>query len=213
MAELPVSIVDYGAGNLRSVARALERVGARVRVTDDPSVVRASEVLVVPGQGAARDAMANLTSRDLAAPILDHIRAGKPYVGICLGLQILLERSDEHGGVDCLGLVPGRVRRFPAGLKVPQMGWNTVHWTGGHPLHEAISQDTYFYFLHSYYADVTDPAWLAGTTEYGVTYASAIARDNVVALQFHPEKSAERGLQLYANVLRWAARPSVPLTR
>src|SRR5262249_49274128 len=119
-----ITVVDYGAGNLRSVARALESVGASVELTDSPEAVRRSGVILLPGQGAARDAMDNLTRLGLAEPIVEHVRAGKPYIGVCLGLQLLLERSEEHGGCECLGLFPGTVRRFPVGLKVPQMGWN-----------------------------------------------------------------------------------------
>lgn len=206
MAEFEVSVVDFGAGNLRSVVRALEWVGARVHLTERAEAIARSAALVLPGQGAARDAMANLRARGLVEPILAHIRAGKPYIGVCLGLQLLLERSDEHGGVDCLGVIPGTVRRFPPGPKIPQIGWNAVEWTWPHPAWEDVPSGAYFYFVHSYYAEPRDPAVIGGRTEYGISFASVLAQGNIVATQFHPEKSGDQGLRLYAGMLRWARR-------
>lgn len=217
VSELAIAVVDYGAGNLRSVVRALQRVGADVVLTEAPEVVRRSDVLVLPGQGAARDAMANLHRLGLVKPILEHVRAGRPFIGVCLGLQVLLDRSEEHGGVECLGIIPGAVRRFPPGLKVPQIGWNSVRWQQPHPIWDGVPQASYFYFVHSYFADVADPAAVGGTTDYGIPFASVLLKDNIAATQFHPEKSGDVGLRLYANLLRWAQLRSEakagPLTR
>jgi glutamine amidotransferase len=142
--------------------------------------------------------MSALRSRGLVQPLLEYIASGRPFLGVCLGLQLLLDATDE-GDADCIGLVPGRVRRLPDGLKVPHMGWNTVHFQSDHPLWAGIPQDSHFYFVHSYYADPMHRDHVAGLTDYGVEFCSIYARDNVVATQFHPEKSGENGLRIYAN--------------
>jgi glutamine amidotransferase len=205
-----IAIIDYGMGNLHSIAKALEHVaGRRVRVTAVAREILDAERVVFPGQGAARDCMHEIR----AAGLVDVIREAaqsRPFLGICMGLQVLLEHSDEGGGVDCLGLVPGRVRSLREGLdpaagrlKIPQMGWNQVEQVGGHPLWEGIDDLSRFYFVHSYYVDPDDPTLVAGLTDYGRRYASVLARDNVFAVQFHPEKSQHAGLRLLANFAEW----------
>ena len=205
-----IAIIDYGMGNLHSIAKALEHVaGRRVRVTAVASEILAAERVVFPGQGAARDCMHEIRAAGLVDVIREAARS-KPFLGICMGLQVLLERSDEGGGVDCLGLVPGRVRFLGEGadpaagrLKIPQMGWNQVEQVGHHPLWAGIDDQSRFYFVHSYYVDPDDPTLIAGLTDYGRRYASVLARDNVFAVQFHPEKSQHTGLRLLANFAEW----------
>lgn len=207
-----IVVVDYGMGNLRSVAKAVEHVAgdAEVLVTDDPAAIRAAERVVFPGQGAARDCMRAIGEHHLNQAIRD-AAASKPFLGICMGMQVLLEHSEENGGTDLLGLYAGEVRRFPGNargpdgilLKIPQMGWNRVHPTGPHALWAGIEPGSRFYFVHSYYADPVDRSLIAATTDYGLDYASAIARANVFAVQFHPEKSAQAGLRLLENFCRW----------
>ena len=207
-----IAVIDYGMGNLRSVARALEHVaprGVRIRVTACPDEVLAAERVVFPGQGAARDCMAALARHGLREALLQAAHE-RPFLGMCMGLQVLLEHSDE-GDTPCLGLVPGRVRRFAAGrhaadgsrCKIPHMGWNEVWQEGEHPLWAGIADGTRFYFVHSYYADPTDPGHVAGTTEHGDRFCSALASANLFACQFHPEKSSAAGLRLLANFVSW----------
>jgi glutamine amidotransferase len=200
-----IAILDYGAGNLRSVAKALETVGTTPILTDDPNVVARANGLVVPGQGSAVDAMRNLNRLGLAEPLKDYVASGRPFLGVCLGEQVIFESSEEGAGVTCLGLIPGKVRRLPGGQKVPQIGWNTVRIRQAHPLLEGVPDDSYFYFVHSYYVDPTDPADVLGETDYGVTFASIVAHGNVFATQFHPEKSAGIGLRIYRNFARLVA--------
>jgi len=205
-----IAIIDYGMGNLHSIAKALEHVaGRRVRVTAQASEILAAERVVFPGQGAARDCMHEIRAAGLVEVIREALRS-KPFLGICMGLQVLLDRSDEGGGIDCLGLLPGRVRflgsgRDPAAgrLKIPQMGWNRVEQVRPHPLWDGIEDGARFYFVHSYYVDPEDPALVAGVTDYGRRYASVLARDNLFAVQFHPEKSQHDGLRLLANFADW----------
>jgi glutamine amidotransferase len=202
----PIVVVDYGAGNLRSVARALAHVDEAPVVSADPSDIDRAAGVVLPGVGAAADTMDNLRARRLVAPITEYIAAGRPFLGVCMGLQALFDWSEEGDGQDCLGILPGTIRRFPhdSGLKVPHMGWNTVDWVRDHPLVEGIPSGSYFYFVHSFYPETGDPGLALGMTEYGVRFPSVVARDNVVATQFHPEKSGDHGLRLYANFVRWA---------
>ena len=208
MSEL--AIVDYGMGNLHSIAKACEHAGPdqRVRVTRDPAVLARADRVVFPGVGAIRHCMEELERLALIEP-LKRAAAEKPFLGICLGMQAMLEHSEENEGVDTLGFIPGRVRRFPAGLeengvplKIPHMGWNQVRQSP-HPLWAGIPQDTRFYFVHSYYADPLQPDHVLGRTRYGIEFASAIGRDNLFAVQFHPEKSQQAGLQLLANFMTW----------
>jgi len=204
-----VAVVDYGMGNLRSVAKAIEHVAPadQVLVTADPSVVAAADRVVVPGQGAMPDCMRELTARGLREAVIS-AAATKPFLGICIGLQMLFEHSEE-GDVPGLGVFPGRVRRFPRdqvearGLKVPHMGWNEVAQVQAHALWEGIAADSRFYFVHSYYVEPTIPEAIAGSTVYGIPFTSAVARANIFAVQFHPEKSAQAGLQLLGNFMRW----------
>lgn len=199
-----IVVIDYESGNLRSVARAVEKAGVVPTVTSDPAALEDADGLILPGVGSGPAAMSALQSRGLVTPLLDYIATGRPFLGVCLGLQLLLDATDE-GDADCLGLVPGRVRRLPEGLKVPHMGWNTVDFQREHPLWKGIPQGSHFYFVHSYYADPTARTDVAGVTEYGVPFCSIYARDNVVATQFHPEKSGDNGLRLYANFIAQVA--------
>jgi glutamine amidotransferase len=196
-----VVIVDYSAGNLRSVERAVARAGFEPLISGRPEHVAAADVLIVPGQGAAADTMRNLRERGLVEPIRRHIAAGRPFLGVCMGLQALLTASEEGGEHQCLGVIPGRVRRLPKGLKVPHMGWNRVHQRRPHPVFDGIPDGAYFYFVHSYYPDPEDGSVVVGEVDYGLTFACAIAVDSLVATLFHPEKSGELGLRLYDNFL------------
>ncbi|MDQ2696772.1 MAG: imidazole glycerol phosphate synthase subunit HisH [Pseudomonadota bacterium] len=207
-----IAVIDYGMGNLRSVARALEHVApkARVVVTQSRAAILEADRVVFPGQGAIGGCMAELHRLELA-DVVRRVAADRPFLGLCLGPQALLDFSEENGGVAGLGVLPGRVAGFSAALaaaagerlKIPHMGWNQVRQTRPHPLWRAIAQDSRFYFVHSYYLQPGDPALTAGTTRYGIDFTSAIARDPVFAVQFHPEKSARAGLQLLANFVAW----------
>ena len=199
-----IVVIDYESGNLRSVARAVEKAGVTPCVTSDPALLDSADAVILPGVGSGPAAMSALNARGLVEPLLGYIASGRPFLGVCLGLQLLLEATDE-GDADCIGLVSGRVRRLPAGMKVPHMGWNTVRFQTEHPLWAGIPQDSHFYFVHSYYADPTQRDNVAGITEYGVPFCSVYARDNVVATQFHPEKSGVNGLRIYANFVNQAA--------
>ena len=193
-----IAIVDYQAGNLRSVQKALEHMGANTIVTSDKSEIATAHGLVFPGQGANDPSMCALRDRSLITPIKEFISSGRPFMGVCLGLQLLLDDSEE-GVEPGLGVIAGRVRRLPQGVKVPHMGWNKVHFQSSHPVLKGISNDSYFYFVHSYYADPIDKAVVGGTTTYGVEFCSVAIWDNVVAVQFHPEKSGNVGLKVYGN--------------
>ena len=193
-----IAVLDYGAGNLRSVAKALEAVGANPVVTSDPAALARASGLVVPGQGSAVDAMRNLERLDLVGPIKAFVASGRPFLGVCLGEQIIFESSDEGDQV-CLGLLEGTCRKLPGGQKVPHMGWNSVDFRVDHPLLAGILSGSFFYFVHSYYVDPVDPAVVVGETDYGVRFASIVGRGNVFATQFHPEKSSDLGLQIYRN--------------
>jgi len=205
-----VAVVDYGMGNLRSVAKAIEHVApdAKVLVTADPAVVASADRVVVPGQGAMPDCMRELDARGLRAAVV-RAAAEKPFLGICIGLQMLFEHSEE-GDMPGLGIFAGKVRRFPRevvesqGLKVPHMGWNEVAPAAPHPLWAGMDARTRFYFVHSYYVEPAAPDIIAGSTVYGMPFTSAVARANIFAVQFHPEKSAEAGLRLLANFMGWA---------
>jgi glutamine amidotransferase len=199
-----IVIVDYRAGNLRSVERAVTRAGFEPLVSSRPEDVAAADVLIVPGVGAAADTMRNLRERSLDGPVREYIAAGRRFLGVCMGLQALLTVSEEGGEHECLGVIPGRVRRLPGGPKVPHMGWNRVRQCRPHPVFDGIPDGAYFYFVHSYYPDPEDGGVVIGETDYGVTFASVVAVDGLVATQFHPEKSGEAGLRFYENFLRGA---------
>jgi glutamine amidotransferase len=207
-----IAVIDYGMGNLRSVARALERVAPdhEVVVTSEPGVVLASDRVVFPGQGAMPDCMRELDARGLRTAVLEAART-RPFLGICIGLQMLFERSEE-GGVAGLALLPGEVRRFVSAdmvdaagrkLKVPHMGWNTVHQTRPHPLWDGIPQDERFYFVHSYHVVPAADELVAARTPYPTPFVSAVSVGNIFAVQFHPEKSHSAGLRLLANFIAW----------
>jgi len=199
-----IAVLDYGMGNLRSVSKALEQVApsAQVAVTAEPERIRAAERIVVPGQGALPDCMRNLAASGARDAVLEALRS-KPYLGICLGLQMLFEHGEE-GDTDGLGVFAGRVPRFAAArLKIPHMGWNEVLQDRPHPLWTGISDRSRFYFVHSYYPAPAESALSAAHCLYGVPFTCAIARDNIFAVQFHPEKSQSAGLQLLSNFVRW----------
>jgi glutamine amidotransferase len=204
-----VVVVDYGAGNLHSVSRAVVNAGTRPLVTSNPAYLDDAEALIVPGVGAAADTMANLRRSGFVEPIREYIASGRPFLGVCMGQQALFDVSEEGGEHECLGILHGRVVRFSNGLKVPHMGWNQVRIVRQHPIFEGIEDGSHFYFVHSYYPRPEEPDVIVGETEYGVTFASVIARDNIVATQFHPEKSGETGLRMYANFLKIAATAGV----
>jgi glutamine amidotransferase len=205
MSQSAVVIVDYGAGNLRSVARAVDHAGEEPLVTAEARAIERAEALIVPGVGAAEDTMTNLRAGGLDGPVVDYIESGRPFLGVCMGMQALFDVSEEGGRHECLGVLPGRLVRFPEGMTVPHMGWNTVHRVVEHPLFDGIAQDAYFYFVHSYHPSPDREDMVIAETEYEDTrFASIVGRDNVVGTQFHPEKSGEDGLRLYANFLRLA---------
>ena len=199
-----IAVVDYGMGNLRSVSKAIEHVAPRaeVMVTADPARIRGADRVVVPGQGAMRDCMRQLTESGAREAVIDSAR-DKPFLGICIGLQMLFERGEE-GDTPGLGVLPGSVPRFQVqGLKVPHMGWNEVRQAQPHALWSDIADASRFYFVHSYYPAPREPSLTAGTAHYGRPFTCAIARDNIFAVQFHPEKSQSAGLQLLSNFVRW----------
>jgi imidazole glycerol-phosphate synthase subunit HisH len=210
-----IAVIDYGMGNLRSVEQALRHVAAdqTVIVTGDPAEVLAARRVVFPGQGAMPDCVRELDARGLRQPVLE-AAANKPFLGICIGLQMLFEHSEE-GDTQGLGILPGRVRRFPSGmrdaagnkLKVPHMGWNEVRQSRSHALWAGIAADERYYFVHSYYVETGDAALETAYTEYPFRFTSAVGRDNIFAVQFHPEKSQQAGLSLLFNFVNWDGRP------
>ncbi|MFT5888673.1 MAG: glutamine amidotransferase [Zhongshania sp.] len=210
MSKSSVAVIDYGMGNLHSVASALEKVGdgVKVIVTDCPETILNADRIIFPGVGAIRDCMAELKSRGLDE-VIQEVAAQKPLLGICLGMQALLESSEENGGIECLDVLPGQVKFFGSDLcdqdggrlKVPHMGWNNVSQVIEHPLWAGIPDASRFYFVHSYYVDAPD--FVAGSCDYGVQVHAALACDNVFAVQFHPEKSGDMGLRLLSNFLNW----------
>lgn len=196
-----IAIIDYGMGNLRSVQKAFERAGHAVTITDDAAAVADATKLVLPGVGAFRDAIAALRSRGLVEPIRAAVAAGKPFLGICLGLQLLFDRSFEDGQYEGLGIVPGEVVRFdvPSELKVPHMGWNQVRFRQRPPIFAGIDDGAYFYFVHSYYVVPRDASVVATETDYPQPFCSGICRGHLFATQFHPEKSQHAGLRVLKN--------------
>lgn len=208
-----VAVIDYGMGNLHSVAKALEHAGShQVLVTGDPAVIREADRIVLPGVGAIRDCMAEIRRQGIDE-LVREVSQDRPFLGVCVGMQALMQRSEENGGVDCIGLFPGAVRRFPGGmqeegetLKVPHMGWNEVSHVLDHPLWHGIPDRARFYFVHSFYVEACNPRQVVGRGHYGLDFAAALADGSRFATQFHPEKSADCGLQLYANFLAWDGR-------
>ena len=197
-----IGIIDYGSGNLRSVYNAFLYLRQDVKICGTAEAIRSVDKIVLPGVGSSRDAIRGLSDKGLIEPLLSEIAGGKLFLGICLGLQLLFDRSAEGGGTDCFGLIKGSVNIFPSGteLKVPQIGWNTVRFTGeACPLFKGIKDESYFYFVHSYYCDAEEKEFTVGVTEYGLTYTSALWKENIYAVQFHPERSQENGLNVLRN--------------
>lgn len=207
-----VAVIDYGMGNLHSVAKALEHTGrvSEIRVTHEAELIRSADRVVLPGVGAIRDCMAEIRRLGLDQVIAEVVKS-KPFLGVCVGMQALMDSSEENGGTECLGILPGEVKFFGddlhddsgMALKVPHMGWNQVHQEMTHPLWNGVAQDDRFYFVHSYYVKPADESYLAASSQHGVRIAAALAHENIFAAQFHPEKSQHAGLQLYANFLEW----------
>ncbi|MDH5544073.1 MAG: imidazole glycerol phosphate synthase subunit HisH [Gammaproteobacteria bacterium] len=208
-----IAIIDYGMGNLHSVAKALEHVadGHKITVTSDPAIVDAADRVLFPGVGAMRDCMAGLKELKLDAAIRRAIDS-RPVFAICVGMQALMDMSEENDNTECLGVFPGKVRFFGTDmrdasgqrLKVPHMGWNQVRQRVDHPMWSGIEQDTRFYFVHSYYCEPQDESIIAGSCDYGKSFAASLYRDNLFAVQFHPEKSHNAGLQLLKNFTTWS---------
>lgn len=205
-----IAIIDYNAGNLTSVRLALEYIGVECAITREPGQIRAAERVIFPGVGAAGEAMKHLQALGLRETLQAVMAGGTPFLGICLGTQVIFEFSEEDGGTPCLGLIPGRVQRFTPSDprdKIPQMGWNTVEFARPHPLFAGIEERSEFYFVHSYYPAPSDPAYIVGETAYAeVRFASAVGKANLFATQFHPERSGRVGLRLLENFSKWDGR-------
>lgn len=213
--EISIAVVDYGAGNVQSVVNALDALGIQAELTTDPAFIRNADGVIVPGVGAAQDTIANLERRGLVEPVLDVIGRDIPYLGICMGMQALMSSSDENGGQACLDVISGAGRRFQTPLPVPHMGWNQVLRTpsgAGHPIFDDIPDGAEFYFVHSYFCVPDDPAYVLAETDYDGRFACVLGRGNMVATQFHPEKSGAYGLRLLANFARIVAAGGVART-
>jgi glutamine amidotransferase len=203
-----IVIIDYGAGNLRSVLNAISRLGYQAKITSTERELVNAQVVILPGVGAAADSMSALQRLGLVDPIRRFIAEDRPFLGVCIGLQLLFTGTEEGGWHECLGVIPGVVRRLPPGLKIPHMGWNQLRQKISHPVFSGVPDEANFYFTHSFYAEPEDASVVAGTTDYGVSICSLIIKGNLVATQFHPEKSGEHGLRLYANFLKLALSAS-----
>jgi glutamine amidotransferase len=199
-----IAIIDYGAGNLRSVVNAIGRLGYQPKIISAPDEVLTAQAVILPGVGAAAATMTNLQTLGLVSPIRRFIGEGRPFLGVCIGLQILFSGTEEGGWHECLGIIPGVVRRLPDVLKIPHMGWNQVRQKVSHLIFDGIPDEANFYFVHSYYVDPDDRSLVAGETEYGIPLCSVLARGNLIATQFHPEKSGEVGLKIYDNFIKIA---------
>ena len=196
-----IAVIDYGAGNLRSVTNALVKLGYQPKVTREPEDVVNATAVIFPGVGAAADVMESLREAGMDEAIREVINEGQPLFAICVGMQVLLSATEEGGWNGCLDIIPGMVKRLPAGLKVPHIGWNQVRQVSAHPIFKGIPDGSNFYFVHSYYAEPEDASVVTGTTQYGVNLCSVLIKDNLIATQFHPEKSGALGLRMYANFL------------
>jgi glutamine amidotransferase len=199
-----IVIVDYGAGNLRSVLNAVSRLGYQAKITSTVRDLVTAPVVILPGVGAAAVSMGNLKRLGLVNPIRHFIAEGRPFLGVCIGLQLLFTGTEEGGWHECLDVIPGVVRRLPRGLKIPHMGWNQLKQRISHPIFTDIPDEADFYFTHSFFAEPEDTSVVAGTTSYGVSMCSMVIKDSLIATQFHPEKSGEYGLKMYANFLKMA---------
>ncbi|MFH1381639.1 MAG: imidazole glycerol phosphate synthase subunit HisH [Chloroflexota bacterium] len=205
-ADRTVVIIDYGAGNLHSVTNAVKKLGYTPEITSNSENVLKARAVILPGVGAAGEAMKNLKKAGLVLPIRQIIKEGRPFFGVCLGLQLLLDGTEENGGQECLGIIPGKVKKLPDGLKTPHMGWNQVRQLGPSPLFTGIPDKANFYFVHSYYAEPEEKSVVVGETDYGITMCSIMAQGDLLAAQFHPEKSGEIGLKMYDNFLKLAVK-------
>lgn len=201
-----IAIVDYGAGNIRNVLRALAHLGYDAKITADHREIMDAEAVVLPGVGAAGDTVAGLRRRGLDDVVRRVVELDRPFMGVCVGLQVLFDTTEEGGLQPCLGILPGEVRRLPAGLKVPHMGWNQVRQRAGVPAFDGIPDESNFYFVHSYYVEPLEPQIVTGTTRYGLEFCCAVSRGNLFATQFHPEKSGPNGLRVYDNFLKSTLR-------
>lgn len=199
-----IAVIDYGASNLRSVVNAINRLGYEAKITSIPREILAAQAVILPGVGAAADTMASLETLELVTPIRRFIAERRPFLGVCIGLQILFDATEEGGWHNCLGIIPGVVRKLPQGLKIPHIGWNQVRQRVYHAIFSGIPDETNFYFVHSYYVEPDDMSLVAGETEYGIPICSVIAKGNLIATQFHPEKSGEVGLKIYDNFIKIA---------
>ncbi len=203
---ISIAVIDYGGGNIGSVSNALAKLGYRPTVTASASVILGADAVFLPGVGAAADTMKSLSAAGIDESVRRLVKLKKPLFAICVGLQVLLGSTEEDGEHECLGIIPGRVCKLPAGLKIPHMGWNQVKQACPHPIFSGIPDKTDFYFVHSYYALPQDRSVVAGTTDYGFEFCSMIIRHNLFATQFHPEKSGEFGLKMYSNFLKLASK-------
>jgi imidazole glycerol-phosphate synthase subunit HisH len=199
-----IAVIDYGAGNLRSVINAINRLGYKASITNQPDEILKAKAVFFPGVGAAGDTVDSLKKLNLIEVIHKLVSEDRPLFGICIGLQVLFSGTEEGGWHECLNVIKGEVRKLPAGLKIPHMGWNQVRQKSPHPLFEGIPDGSNFYFVHSYYGDPEDKSIIAAETNYGISFCSAIAKNNLVATQFHPEKSGELGLKIYENFIKFA---------
>jgi len=197
-----ITVIDYGMGNMRSVVKAVEKYTSEVQVSSEPQSIASSKALIMPGDGAFGQAMENLTQSGWIEPLVQFIGNGGYFFGICLGYQLLFTSSEEFGNHKGLDIIPGTVIRFPNDLKVPHMGWNQVELIKEHPVVNGIPQNSYFYFIHTYYPVIGDSSWIMGQTAYGVTFPSIVGRGNCIATQFHPEKSHRYGLTMIENFVR-----------
>jgi glutamine amidotransferase len=199
-----IAIIDYGAGNIRSVNNAVMRLGYTAHITSQAEVIKRAEAVIFPGVGAAGDTMASLKKLGLIPVLQQLVETKRPLLAICIGLQVLYTGTEEGGWYDCLNIIPGIVKKLPAGLKVPHMGWNQVKQKKAHAIFDGIPNNSNFYFVHSYYGQPEDLSLVLSETDYGITFCSAIAHDNLVAVQFHPERSGDLGLQVYENFFKFS---------
>tara|TARA_B100000686_G_scaffold352109_1_gene452956 strand:+ start:48597 stop:49223 length:627 start_codon:yes stop_codon:yes gene_type:complete len=197
-----ITIIDYQASNLRSVQKALEANGAKAEISDKPEIIAKSDAIVFPGQGAIDPSMKKLNEKNLIEVIQSYISSNKPFLGICLGLQLLFESSDE-GEANCLGVLEGKSKLFPKSVKTPHMGWNQIQINIQNPLFDGIKSNSYFYFVHSYYALPKNNTIISSETDYGVKFCSSIVKNNLMGVQFHPEKSGPNGLKIYNNFINF----------